>query len=85
MLAKRGARMVILAQRAKVTKDVCVRIVAECPAADVLVLPRLLLSLFLPRVSYATRLSVRGAPACLLHRPIMSCHAFRNNAGKTYG
>jgi len=107
VLAKRGARVVIPARSAKAAEDVRARIVAECPAADILVLPLDLSSLasvrafadrflalglplhllmyvvqslgfpflFLPRVTYrhTSLCGVRGAPACSLHRPIVSC------------
>jgi hypothetical protein len=64
MLAKRGARVVIPARRAKATKDVRARIVAECPAADVLMLPRLLLSLFSPSC-FLRHTSLCARCACL--------------------
>ena len=108
VLAKRGARVVIPARSAKAAEDVRARIVAECPAADILVLPLDLSSLasvrafadrflalglplhllmyvvqslgfpflFLPRVTYATRLSVECAVRLLVQSIDRSYRAF---------
>jgi retinol dehydrogenase-12 len=65
VLAKRGARVVIPARSAKAAEDVRARIVAECPAADVLVLPLDLSSLASVRAS-ADRFLELGLPLHLL-------------------
>ncbi|NP_001152242.1 retinol dehydrogenase 12 [Zea mays] len=71
VLAKRGARVVIPARSAKAAEDVRARIVAECPAAAVLVLPLDLSSLASVR-AFADRFLALGLPL----------HLLINNAGK---
>lgn len=65
VLAKRGARVVIPARSAKAAEDVRARIVAECPAAAVLVLPLDLSSLASVR-AFADRFLALGLPLHLL-------------------
>ena len=66
VLAKRGARVVIPARSAKAAEDVRARIVAECPAAAVLVLPPLFPfspSCFLRHTSLCARCACLFAPS----------------------
>jgi hypothetical protein len=65
VLAKRGARVVIPARSVKAAEDVRARIRAECPAADVLVLPLDLSSLASVR-AFAGRFLGLGLPLHLL-------------------
>jgi NAD(P)-dependent dehydrogenase (short-subunit alcohol dehydrogenase family) len=65
VLAKRGARVVIPARSTKAAEDVRARIVAECPGADVLVLPLDLSSLASVR-AFADRFLALGLPLHLL-------------------
>ncbi|KAL6847534.1 hypothetical protein ACP4OV_022560 [Aristida adscensionis] len=71
VLAKRGARVVIPARSVKAAEDMRARILAECPAADVLVLPLDLSSLASVR-AFAARFLALGLPL----------HLLINNAGK---
>jgi NAD(P)-dependent dehydrogenase (short-subunit alcohol dehydrogenase family) len=71
VLAKRGARVVIPARSVKAAEDVRARIRAECPDADVLVLPLDLSSLASVR-DFADRFLDLGLPL----------HLLINNAGK---
>ncbi|KAG2543991.1 hypothetical protein PVAP13_9NG783900 [Panicum virgatum] len=71
VLAKRGARVVIPARSVKAAEDMRARIRAECPGADVLVLPLDLSSLASVR-AFADRFLALGLPL----------HLLINNAGK---
>nr|CAB3504868.1 unnamed protein product [Digitaria exilis] len=71
VLAKRGARVVIPARSVKAAEDMRARIRAECPDADVLVLPLDLSSLASVR-AFAHRFLELGLPL----------HLLINNAGK---
>lgn len=71
VLAKRGARVVIPARNVKAAEDMRARIRAECPGADVLVLP-LDLSSLASVSAFAERFLSLGLPL----------HLLINNAGK---